>query len=113
MSAQDRQGRDAKKADAPAVSPSAAGPAIPVDAGQVATLPTLESLKDGTSVFRDLTPEQQKLASDIASKTKFSDPLGIVDFGQQQALDASKVARQLADKTKTMDTGPVGEMATA
>src|SRR5262245_66443937 len=113
MSAQDRQGEGAKKADQASASQPSAGPAIPVDAGQVATLPTLESLKQGASVFRDLTPEQQKLASDIASKTKFSDPLGIVDFGQQQALDASKVARQLADRTRTMDTGPVGEMALA
>src|SRR5262245_6116351 len=103
------------QAGEPSPSASAGGaPAIPsisVSPGQVATLPALESLKTGSTVFQDLDPARQKLATEIAAKTRFDDPLTIVDFGQQQALDASKVARTLADTTKTGDTGQVGDLA--
>ncbi|MCY2958839.1 MAG: toxic anion resistance protein [Planctomycetota bacterium] len=114
MPNQDTPSTGAKADDGKALPESGAAPAIPsisVAPGQVATLPTLESLKGGSTVFRDLDPARQKLAIDIAAKTKFDDPLAVVDFGQQQALDASKVARTLADTTKTADTGQVGELA--
>ena len=112
------QDTPAERAKAAAAQPAGGGgvepalPSISVAPGQVATLPALESLKDGSAVFDELDPARQKLASDIAAKTKFDDPLAIVDFGQQQALDASKVARTLADTTKTADTGQVGDLAT-
>jgi len=104
----------AQAGDAQPAASAGSAPAIPsisVAPGQVATLPVLESLKGGSTVFQDLDPTRQKLATDIAAKTRFNDPLAIVDFGQQQALDASKVARTLADSTKTADTGQVGELA--
>jgi len=114
MSSQDAPAGKAQKDAATSKGDELAAPAIPsisVAPGQVATVPALESLKGGSAVFDELDPARQKLATEIAAKTKFSDPLAIVDFGQQQAMDASKVARALADATKTADTGQVGELA--
>jgi uncharacterized protein YaaN involved in tellurite resistance len=114
MADQETPAAGAKAGEAQPTASAGSAPAIPsisVAPGQVATLPALESLKGGSSVFQDLDPARQKLATEIAAKTKFNDPLTIVDFGQQQALDASKVARTLADTTKTADTGQVGELA--